>query len=159
MQVWNVLHTACWKCTPPQSPKICHLGTITQLWRAISLQVATKACIHNWKKIVKQQCLPHISSQCGELRPTNGWDRSGSLLVWGTPANFNGFRVLALLLQRRCSMEANQTLQDVWPSRGLLHYIFIFGGSCSVMEFCQVQSSLSSKSCALLHWQHYCTAL
>jgi len=32
-------------------------------------------------------------------------------LVWGTPANFNGFRVLASLLQRRRSTEANWTLQ------------------------------------------------
>jgi len=36
--------------------------------------------------------------------------------VWGTIANFNGFRALALLLQRRRSPEANQTLHDVWPS-------------------------------------------
>ena len=31
-------------------------------------------------------------------------------LVWGTPANFNGFCVLASLLQRRRSTEVNQTL-------------------------------------------------
>ena len=43
--------------------------------------------------------------------------RSG---VWGTLANFNGFRVLASLLQRRRSPEANQTLHDVWPSPGQL---------------------------------------
>jgi len=30
--------------------------------------------------------------------------------VWGTPANFKGFRVLTSLLQRRRSTEANQTL-------------------------------------------------
>ena len=41
--------------------------------------------------------------------------------VWSTPANFNGFRVLASLLQRRRSPEANETLHDVWPSPGLLH--------------------------------------
>ena len=35
--------------------------------------------------------------------------------VWGTPANFNGVRVLAALLQRRHSPEANQTLHDVRP--------------------------------------------
>jgi len=35
--------------------------------------------------------------------------------VWGTPANFNGFRDLAALLQRRHSPEANQTLHDVRP--------------------------------------------
>ena len=46
--------------------------------------------------------------------------------VWGTPANFNGFRVLPSLLQRRHSSEANQTLHHVWRSPGLLHYINIF---------------------------------
>jgi len=50
--------------------------------------------------------------------------------VWGTPANFNGFGVLPSLLQQRHSPEAKQTLQDVWPSPGLVHYIYIFGGSC-----------------------------
>jgi len=42
--------------------------------------------------------------------------------VWGIPANLNGFRVLALLLHRRHSTEVNQTLYDVWPSPGLVHY-------------------------------------
>jgi len=34
--------------------------------------------------------------------------------VWGSPANFNGFRVLASLLHRHRWTEVNQTLQDVW---------------------------------------------
>jgi len=46
--------------------------------------------------------------------------------VWGTPANFNGFRVLALLRQRRRSPEANQTLHDVLPSSALLHHYIHF---------------------------------
>jgi len=66
-----------------------------------------------------------------------------SLPVWGTPANFNGFRVLASLLHRRCSMEVNQTLHNVWPSPGLVHYIYTFGGSCPLTEFYQMQNSLS----------------
>jgi len=37
----------------------------------------TKTCIENRGKIVKQQYLPHMSSQYGELRPTNGWDPLG----------------------------------------------------------------------------------
>jgi len=37
---------------------------------------------------------------------------------------------------------------------GTLH----FRGSCPLTEFCQVQNSLSSKSCILLYWQRYCTA-
>jgi len=63
-------------------------------------------------------------------------------LVWGTPANFNGFHVSASLLERHRSMEANQTLHDVWPSPGLVHYIYIFRGSCPVTKFCKVQNSL-----------------
>jgi len=39
---------------------------------------ATKARIDNRKKIVKQQYLIQMSPQYGELRPTSGWDRSGS---------------------------------------------------------------------------------
>jgi len=33
---------------------------------------ATKACIDNRKKLVKQQYLLHMSSQYGELWPTSG---------------------------------------------------------------------------------------
>jgi len=62
--------------------------------------------------------------------------------VWGTPENFNGFRILALLLHRRHSLEANQTLYGLWPSPVLVHYIYIFRGSCPLMEFCHMQNSL-----------------
>jgi len=61
--------------------------------------------------------------------------------VWGIPANFNRFRVFASLHRRRPT-EVNKTLQDVWPSPGLLHYIYIFGGSCPLTEFWQLQNSL-----------------
>jgi len=63
------------------------------------------------------------------------------LPVWGTPANFNRFRVLASLLQRCRSPEANQTLHDLWPSPGLIHYIH-FWGLLPLTEFCYVQNSL-----------------
>ena len=71
-------------------------------------------------------------------------------LVWGPPANLNQFRVLAFLLQRRCSTEASRTLHNVWPSPKLVYCtcICIFVGSCPIMKFCQVQNSLSSKSCS-----------
>jgi len=62
--------------------------------------------------------------------------------VWGTQVNFNGFRVLPWLLQRRRSPDASQTLHDVWPCLGLVHYIYNFGGSCPVTEFYPVQNSL-----------------
>jgi len=40
---------------------------------------ATKARIDNRKKLVKQQYVLQMLPQYGELRPTNGWDRFGSL--------------------------------------------------------------------------------
>jgi len=49
------------------------------------------------------------------------------LPVWSTPANFNSFHLLALLLHQCHSTEVNQTLHDVWPSPGLLHCIHFFG--------------------------------
>jgi len=62
--------------------------------------------------------------------------------ICGTPANFKAFLVLASLLHRRRSPEANQTLHDAWPSPALVHYIYIFRGPLSLTEVCQVQTSL-----------------
>jgi len=50
------------------------------------------------------------------------------LPVWGTPANFNLFRVLASLLHRRRSTAVNQTLHDVWPSPVLVRTLYIYLG-------------------------------
>jgi len=54
-----------------------HLGTIAQFCRAITSQLRHVSTI--WKKLVKQRYVLHMSPQYGELRPTNGWDPSGSL--------------------------------------------------------------------------------
>jgi len=105
-----------------------HLRTIAQLCRAISSQLRHVSTIG-------KTYLFHTSLQYCELRPTNGWDRFSSL---GHPRKFQR----ASSLQRRRSPEANQTLHDAWPSPGLVHYIFIFGGSCPLTEFCQVQNLL-----------------
>jgi len=104
MQVWNVLHVACWKYRmqiiaknlPPGHPCTTLLGC----------RFATKAHIDNQKKkFFQQQYLLYVSSQYGELRPATA---EIGLVVWGTPANFNGFRFLASLLQRRRSAETNK---------------------------------------------------
>jgi len=106
--------------------------------RAVSSQRRHASTIG--KKLVKRQYLLHMSSQyMANFGPLTAEIGSG---VWGTPININGFRVLPSLLQRRRSPEANQTLHDVWPSHGLVHYIYIFGGSCPLTEFCPVQYSL-----------------
>ena len=62
---------------PKKLPKIHHRGTITQLCMAISSQLRQLSTIG--KKLVKQQCLPHMSLQYGELRPTNAQDLLASL--------------------------------------------------------------------------------
>jgi len=82
---------------------------------------------------MKQQYLFYTFSQYGELQPLAA---EMCCRVWGTPANFHIFRVLASLLQRRRLTEGNQTLHDVWPSSGFVLYIYIFGGFCPVTEFC-----------------------
>jgi len=60
------------------------------------------------KKLIKQQYLPHMSSQYGELGPLAAEIRSG---VWGTPANFNGFRILGALLHGTLVVGVSQTLR------------------------------------------------
>ena len=56
-----------------KSPKIRHLGDMS------AYILATKSHVDNRRKPVKQQHLFHMSPHYGELRPTSGWDRSGSL--------------------------------------------------------------------------------
>jgi len=130
------------------TPKNRHLRTIAQLYRAICSQ------LRHVSAIGKNLLNSNISSTCshntvdfGPLTAEIGWR------VWGTPANFNALRVWASLLHRRRSMEVKQTLHDVWPSPGLVHYIFLGG-------LCQVQNSLCAKVlryptlAALLHGTH-----
>ena len=121
------------------------LGIITQLCRAISSQIRHVSTIGKY----------FLSSNLSSTRLHNMVEFSLLApeivsLVWSTSANFNGFRVLASLLQRRRSPEANQTLHDVWPSPGLLHYTFS-GALAPEWNFarCKIHVA-SSKSCALL---------
>jgi len=61
---------------------------------------ATKACIDNRKKTVKQQYLPHMSPQYGELRPTSGWDR---FVCLGHPSKFQRLSRLGSVTARYSS--------------------------------------------------------
>jgi len=81
-----------------------HLCTIAQLCRAISSQLRHVSTIG--KKLVKQQYVPHMSLEYGELGPLAAEIVS---LVLGTPANFNGFRVLAALLHGTLLVGVSQT--------------------------------------------------
>ena len=110
---WNVLHAARRKYrtqnSRKKSPSAHHHTSL------LGYIFATKACIDN-RKNVKQQYFLHMSSlgmvNIGPLTAEIGWP------VWGTPAHFNGFRVLASLVHWHRSTEVNQTLHDMWPSPG-----------------------------------------
>jgi len=76
-----------------KSPKIALLGSIAPLRRAISSQLRH---IDNQKKNLLSS---NASSTCPYNMVNFGLLSAEILsLVWGTPANFNGFRVLAALL-------------------------------------------------------------
>jgi len=131
-----------------------HLRTITQLCRAISLQLRHISTIG--KKLLNNiSTWPH---NMVNFRPLTAEIHSE---VWGTSANFNGFRVLALLLHWRRSTERSTKLCTVWPSPGLVHYIYIFWGLLPPNGILPAAEFTLNpiKSCILLYLQHYCTAL
>jgi len=79
---------------PEKSPKIRHLGTIAQLCRAIFSQK------RHVSSVGKKDFLNNNISSTFLYNMTNFGPITAEigLTVWGTPANFNGFRVLAALL-------------------------------------------------------------
>jgi len=84
-----------------------HLGTIAQLLSGYIF--TTKARIDNRKKNLlssNMSCTcPHNMVNFSLLAAEIGWP------VWGIPANFNGFRILAALLHGTLVVGVSQTLQ------------------------------------------------
>jgi len=69
---------------------------------------AAKACIDNRKNLLNNDTAsicPHNMVNFGLLTAEICWR------VWGTPANFNGFRVLAALLHGTLVVGVSQTLR------------------------------------------------
>jgi len=89
-----------------KSPKRRHLGTIPQLCQAISLQ------LRHVSTIGKNLLSSNISSTW-PLNIVNFGPLVAEIvsLVWGTPANFNQFRVLAALLHGTLVVGVSQTLR------------------------------------------------
>jgi len=91
------------------------------------------------KKLIEQQYLLNMSSQYGELPPTNGWDRLASL---GHPSEFQRVSVLSFITALT-SLSGGQPnfarwLAILWAAT---LDMYIFGGTSRLMEFCQVQHS------------------
>jgi len=83
-----------------------HLRTITQIYRAISSQLRHVSTIgkNYLSSNIFSRC-PHSMVNFGPLAAEIG------PVVWGIPANFNGFRVLAALLHGTPVVGVSQTLQ------------------------------------------------
>jgi len=108
VRIWDAgLKRAACGLLKMQDTKNRHLGTIAQLFRAISSQLRHISTIRE-NLLSSNICptCPHNMVNFGLLVAEI------VSLVWGTPANFNGFHVLAVLLQRRRSTEANETLHN-----------------------------------------------
>jgi len=116
MQVWNVLHAARWNTGRKKVAKNRHLRTIAQLCRIISSQLRRVSTIGKTllSNNMSSRC-PHDIVNFGPLAAEIG------LPVWGTPANFNGFRVLAALLHGSQVVSISQTL---WHSTEGATYVW-----------------------------------
>jgi len=98
MHVWNVLHAARWKYrmqkNAKNSPSGHHHTTLS------GYILATKAHIDSRKEPFKQQYLPHMSLQYGELRPTSSWDQ---FTRFGHPSTFQRVSRLGSVTARHSS--------------------------------------------------------
>jgi len=105
----------------PQTPSGHHRTTL------LGYIFATKARIHNGKKILSinsSSTYPHNIANFSPLMAEIGWPG------WGTPANFNRFRVLTALLHGIPVVDVSQTLRRHLylagrPSSWALAYISI----------------------------------
>jgi len=88
MQVGNVLRAARWKCRTKKIAKKSSSGQWHHHTTLSGYIFATEKLIDNRKNLVKQQYLLHRSHNMVNFGPLAA---EIGLVVWGTPANFNGF--------------------------------------------------------------------
>jgi len=101
MNVWNVRHAA--RCKY-RTQKNRHFGTTAQLCRALSSQLRHVSTIgKNLLNTDTSSTCPHNMVNVGLLTAEICWR------VWGTAANFNGFRILAALLHGTLVVGVSQT--------------------------------------------------
>jgi len=117
----------------------------------------TRACIDNQKKNVKQQYLLHVSWQCGELRPSNGCDLFSSL---GHPSKFQRVSRLAFVTAAMSLIAGRpnfaRCLAISWAATLHIHFRGLLPPNGILPD---AKFTLRTKSCVLLYWQRYCTAL
>jgi len=133
-----VLHAARQKCRTQKIAKNSPSGHHLTICRAISSQVRHVSTIEKilLNSNVSPTC-PHNMVNFGLLAAETCWQ------VWGTPANFNGFRVLAALLhgtrvvgvsQKFASSNRGRHLHSAErPSRWALAHILVYSNNLKHM--------------------------
>jgi len=95
-----------WKYRTPKIAKNRHLGTIAQLcWAVSSQQRHISTILKNLLSISTSSTCPHNMVNFGTLTAEICWR------VLGTPANFNRFRLLEVLLHGTTVVGVSQTLR------------------------------------------------
>ena len=105
MQVWNVLLEVRWKYSTQKIAKTSPSAWAPSHHRAISSQLRRVSTIGKNLSSNISSTRPHNMVNLGPLAAEICWR------VWGTPANFNGFRVLAALLHGIPVLGVSQTLR------------------------------------------------
>ena len=101
-----MLHAARSKYRTQKVANIRHIGTIAQFCRAISSQLRHVSTVG--KNVLNSNISPTCLYNMVNFRPLAPEIR---WWVWGTPANFNGFFVLAALLHGTLVVGVSQTLR------------------------------------------------
>jgi len=109
----------CTRLAEMQDPKNRHLGSIAQLCQAISSQLRHMSTIGK-KKLVKHQYLLQMSPQYGEVRPTSGWDWSGSL---GHPSKFQRVSRLGSVT----ALDSSNGRQPYFAASNRGHHLYLAG--------------------------------
>jgi len=157
MQVWNALHAARWKYRTQKWRKNRHAiwahRTTLSDW-----VFATKACIDNRKKIlwssnISSTCL-HSMANFGLLAAEICWR------VWCTHQISTGFASWL----RYCSDVAHRRPTKLCTMFGRLlgcsYTMYTLSTALAPWRnFAMCRIHFASKSCVLLYWQRYCTAL
>jgi len=134
MEVWNVLHVACWKYMAQNSPSACHRTTF------LGCIFATKACIDSRKKKTCWTAVspPHVPT----VRWTSAHLRLRSVYQFGAPSKFQRVSHVGFVTAPT-SLNGGQ-LNFVWClAVSLAGTLYIhFQGLLLLREFCQVQNSL-----------------
>jgi len=143
--------------------------------------------LHAWSRLRQPfLCTVHISTSRTSFQPwkvcfsglTEQWCPTSCCAVWCLPSATQTTSDICVTLVVIASIIANAQRDRRVAGQGVLgsgppevrratpvnhaypkHSTYIFGGSCRLTEFCQVQTHFTSKSCVLLYCQRYCMAL